>query len=582
MAEKLREPLVIVGKPALSTFGLSKLQKHQPAICFAQYIHVLDLSGDLSNAEMIRVKALLEYGPNQELPEHSGQLLATVLPRRGTTSPWSSKATDIFRTSGLDKVLRVERGIRWFVDKGTKAAQFDLTLIHDRMTEEVIFDDNFSEVFLDQKPEPLRTIELGGDGIAALQTANAQLGLALSADEIDYLVDAYGQLRRDPTDVELMMFAQANSEHCRHKIFNADWLIDDMPQSNSLFGMIRNTHKRINGRGVLSAYSDNAAVIEGNADERLWIDGENHGYNYVQEPIHVLMKVETHNHPTAIAPFPGAATGSGGEIRDEGAVGRGSKPKAGLTGFSTSHLNLPEMPQPWELTTGKPEHTASALDIMLEGPIGGASFNNEFGRPAICGYFRTFEIEHFEQIRGYHKPVMIAGGVGTVREEHVLHRDFEVGTALVILGGPAMLIGLGGSAASSIAAGSGATDLDFASVQRGNPEMERRCQEVIDACCAMGADNPIQLIHDVGAGGMSNALPELVSDANSGGDFKLRAIPNADPGMSPLEIWCNEAQERYVMGIAQDKLAAFEALCERERCPYAVVGEFYRGKTSAC
>ncbi|HCG70085.1 MAG TPA: phosphoribosylformylglycinamidine synthase, partial [Gammaproteobacteria bacterium] len=368
-------------------------------------------------------------------------------------------------------------------------------------------------------------------------------------------------------------------EHCRHKIFNADWLIDQKPQTGSLFGMIRNTHRQINGEGILSAYSDNAAVIEGPKIERLWVDNNSQRYTFAPEPAHILMKVETHNHPTAIAPFAGAATGAGGEIRDEGAVGRGSKPKAGLTGFTTSHLNLPELPQPWELNTGKPEHMVSALDIMLEGPIGAASFNNEYGRPAINGYFRTFEYQASadEPVRGYHKPVMLAGGVGSVRDGHVHAQDFPDGTALVVLGGPAMLIGLGGGAASSMASGSSSSDLDFASVQRGNPEMERRCQEVIDRCCGLGETNPILLIHDVGAGGLSNALPELIHDAHTGGKIQLRDVLRADSGMSPLEIWCNEAQERYVLGIAADQLAAFEAICARERCPYAVVGRSQAG-----
>ena len=405
------------------------------------------------------------------------------------------------------------------------------------------------------------------------------MGLALSDDEIDYLSRAYNEVGRDPTDVELMMFAQANSEHCRHKIFNADWVVNGAAQPKSLFAMIRNTYQQINGQGILSAYSDNAAVIEGHTVDRLLVDAQSGDYVFESAPAHILMKVETHNHPTAIAPFAGAATGSGGEIRDEGAVGRGSKPKAGLSGFTTSHLNVPDLPQPWELNTGKPAHMASALDIMIDGPIGAASFNNEYGRPAISGYFRSFEmLETSEQgqpsvVRGYHKPVMIAGGIGSVREEHVNALPFPEGTALVVLGGPAMLIGLGGGAASSMASGMSSSDLDFASVQRGNPEMERRCQEVIDRCCAMGEANPILLIHDVGAGGLSNALPELIDDAQAGGRIQLRNVLNADLGMSPLEIWCNEAQERYVLGIEQTQLQQFAALCERERCPFAVVGE---------
>ena len=560
------------GKSAHSRFSLAKVQEKIPQVVYSEYVHLLDTQEQLSDEELARAQVLLDYGPDQGLPERSGERGLTVLPRAGTISPWSSKATDIFSICGFSTVQRVERGIRWYFKADTSLEDVDVEQLHDRMTEMWSAEEDFSQVFAVEPPRPLQTVALGELGHEALQSANTELGLALSEDEIAYLVDAYRELARDPSDVELMMFAQANSEHCRHKIFNASWKIEGEKAPKSLFKMIRNTHEQINGRGVLSAYSDNAAVIEGHTDARLWVDPETQEYHFVEEDIHVLMKVETHNHPTAIAPFPGAATGSGGEIRDEGAVGRGSKPKAGLTGFSTSHLNIPDMPQPWELATGKPEHMASALDIMLEGPIGGASFNNEYGRPAINGYFRTFEIESLRGVHGYHKPIMIAGGLGSVREGHVDALDFPEGTALVVLGGPAMLIGLGGGAASSMASGSSSSDLDFASVQRGNPEMERRCQEVIDTCCSLGQANPILLIHDVGAGGMSNALPELVDDANAGGEFQLRAIPSADKGMSPLEIWCNEAQERYVLGITADGLAQFEAICRRERCPFAVVG----------
>jgi phosphoribosylformylglycinamidine synthase len=565
--------LVLEGKPALSVFALAKVEGRAPEIIYAEHVHLLELAAPLSVEERQRVELLLNYGPERELPQKQGERLVTVLPRTGTISPWSSKATDIFEICGLTKVLRVERGVRWFVSSLESANTIDLNVLHDRMTEEVHEQEEFDQIFAAASARPVAHVDLLGTGVDALNTANEELGLALSGDEIDYLEQAYKRLKRNPTDVELMMFAQANSEHCRHKIFNADWLIDGEEQPKSLFAMIRNTHEQINGRGVLSAYSDNAAVIAGSAEERLWVLGEDQKYVSSEEPVHILMKVETHNHPTAIAPFPGAATGSGGEIRDEGAVGRGSKPKAGLTGFTTSHLNIPGQLQPWELETGKPDHMASALDIMLEGPIGGASFNTEFGRPAINGYFRTFEQQIGDKTLGYHKPVMIAGGVGLVKEEHVDALDFPEGTALVVLGGPAMLIGLGGSAASSMASGVSRSDLDFASVQRGNPEMERRCQEVIDRCCALGLENPIRLIHDVGAGGMSNALPELVNDAGAGGRFKLRDIPNADKAMSPLEIWCNEAQERYVLGVDATALERFESICRRERCPYAVVGE---------
>ncbi|MEM9622303.1 MAG: phosphoribosylformylglycinamidine synthase [Pseudomonadota bacterium] len=568
--QPLESVITIPGNAALSVFALRKLQRHVPQICYAEYVHVLALREALTDIELANVNALLDYGPQQDLPLAQGEVLCTVLPRPGTISPWSSKATDIFAICGLSKVVRVERGVRWFVTD--RSGSLDPEPLYDRMTQACFTDPAYADVFASSEPAELVHVALSTEGRSALEAADERLGLALSADEIDYLQAAYNELQRDPTDVELMMFAQANSEHCRHKIFNASWTIDGQSRDESLFGMIRNTYTQTNGRGILSAYSDNAAVIQGATDQRLWVDPNSGNYRMFNEPVHVLMKVETHNHPTAIAPFPGAATGSGGEIRDEGAVGRGSKPKAGLSGFTTSHLNIPDLAQPWELQTGKPAHTASALEIMLDGPIGAASFNNEFGRPAISGYFRTFEIEHAGQVRGYHKPVMIAGGVGTVREEHIEHCSLTPGTALVVLGGPAMLIGLGGGAASSVASGSSHAELDFASVQRGNPEMERRCQEVIDHCCALGEDNPIQLIHDVGAGGMSNALPELVSDGGAGGRFELRQIPNADPGMSPLEIWCNEAQERYVMGVDAARLPVFEAICQRERCPYAVVG----------
>jgi phosphoribosylformylglycinamidine synthase len=420
-------------------------------------------------------------------------------------------------------------------------------------------------------------VDILGRGIEALVQANKTMGLALAADEIDYLYESFNHLNRNPNDIELMMFAQANSEHCRHKIFNASWTVDGVEQTHSLFGMIRNTHA-VSPDNVLSAYKDNAAVMTGSVAGRFFPDPASKQYGYHEEPIHILMKVETHNHPTAIAPHPGAATGSGGEIRDEGATGRGSKPKAGLAGFSVSNLRIPSLPQPWEEEDfGRPAHIASALDIMIEGPIGAAAFNNEFGRPNLCGYFRTFEetvdTGNGPEVRGYHKPIMIAGGIGNIREPHVEKGEIPVGARLIVLGGPAMLIGLGGGAASSMSAGSSNADLDFASVQRDNPEMERRCQEVIDQCWQLGERNPILFIHDVGAGGLSNALPELVKDGGRGGRFSLRDILNAEPQMSPLEIWCNEAQERYVLAVSPQDLALFKALCARERCPFAVVGE---------
>ncbi|HHB12582.1 MAG TPA: phosphoribosylformylglycinamidine synthase, partial [Chromatiales bacterium] len=431
-------------------------------------------------------------------------------------------------------------------------------------------------LFQHHDPAPLRIIDLDDDPKAALERANREMGLALAPDEIDYLAESYAELGRNPTDVELMMFAQANSEHCRHKIFNANWVIDGRRQDRSLFDMIRNTHAHAPD-GILSAYRDNAAVVEGNPARRLLADARHHDYRSLEEPAHLLMKVETHNHPTAISPFPGAATGSGGEIRDEGATGVGGKPKAGLCGFSVSNLRIPGFEQPWETDHGRPARIASALEIMLEGPIGAAAFNNEFGRPNLCGWFRTFEERvpgpEGPELRGYHKPIMAAGGMGNIRPMHVHKKDLPVGTPIVVLGGPAMLIGLGGGAASSMATGTSDADLDYASVQRGNPEMQRRAQEVIDRCIAQGEDNPILSIHDVGAGGLSNAVPEIIHDAGRGGRFELRTIPSDEPGMSPMEIWCNEAQERYVLAIRADRLEHFKALCDRERCPYAVIGE---------
>ena len=572
---------VIAGPPAFTRARLAKrlatLRVLEPAVSgvYAEFVHFLDLAEPLADDEAQVADALLTYGPRHGLPARVGERLCTVTPRPGTISPWSSKATEIFRLCGLNKVRRAERGVRWHVaghiSRGLDGGLADL--LHDRMTEVVRVDESFDDIFAEHAPRPLETI---ARGIEDLVVANRRLGLALSRDEIDYLATQYVELERDPTDVELMMFAQANSEHCRHKIFNATWEIGGETSTTSLFDMIRNTYRQINGVGVLSAYSDNAAVIEGPVASRFFPSPEDGVYRPVEEPVHILMKVETHNHPTAIAPYPGAATGSGGEIRDEGAVGRGSKPKAGLAGFTTSHLSIPGDPQPWELPIGKPDRIVSALEIMLEGPIGAAGFNNEYGRPALGGYFRTFEAPDVaapNRYWGYHKPIMIAGGVGNIRAEHVEAAEVPVAAKLIVLGGPAMLIGLGGGAASSMASGESHSDLDFASVQRDNAEMQRRCQEVIDRCWALGDANPIRLIHDVGAGGLSNALPELVSDAGRGGRFELRDVPNADRGMSPMEIWCNEAQERYVMAVAAADVQQFTEICERERCPYAIVGE---------
>ena len=579
--------LQLPGAPALSDFRIAKLLGRlaalDPAVVAleARFVHFADTARELTRTEQAVLAQLLTYGPRIEAravdAAHALQLL--IVPRAGTVSPWSSKATDIAQVCGLSAIRRIERGIVYRL--GTSAPVRPegrarlAAVLTDRMTEMAL--DEAAEaarLFAHSEPRPARSIDLGGKR-RSLEEANAELGLALSADEIDYLLASFSRLGRDPTDVELMMFAQANSEHCRHKIFNASWVIDGRAMPKSLFAMIRNTHAR-HPDGILSAYRDNAAVVAGPQGTRYFADPRTGIYGGVCEPIDLLMKVETHNHPTAISPFPGAATGSGGEIRDEGATGRGAKPKAGLTGFSVSNLLIPGFVQPWEFEFGRPQRIASALDIMLEGPIGAASFNNEFGRPNICGYFRTFEqrtaSDTAARIRGYHKPIMIAGGMGNVRREHVEKASVPLGAQLVVLGGPAMLIGLGGGAASSMTSGTVSADLDFASVQRGNPEIERRAQEVIDACWALGADNPIALIHDVGAGGLSNAVPEAVAHSARGARIDLRAIPSAEPGMTPLELWCNEAQERYVLAVSAEGLPRFAALAERERCPFAVIG----------
>ena len=578
--------LTLSGAPAVSDFRLAKLLAairdrvdHVTRID-SRYVHFADLDRPLAGEEQAVLESLLRYGPADRGQAPEGRLLL-VVPRFGTVSPWSSKATDIAHVCGLQAVRRLERGIAYHLVSArdfTDAEWSSLAaVLHDRMTESVLHGTaEAAALFRHTAPKPLTTVPLLSDGRPALVAANTALGLALSDDEIDYLLDAFRSAGRDPTDVELMMFAQANSEHCRHKIFNAEWIVDGERSDKSLFGMIRNTHAR-NPRGVLSAYRDNAAVIEGWHGRRWFVPPGGGAYSAADEPIDILMKVETHNHPTAISPFPGAATGSGGEIRDEGATGRGAKPKAGLVGFSVSNLRIPGAVRPWEQDLGKPDRIASALAIMLEGPIGAAAFNNEFGRPNIYGYFRTFEqrveSDGRSPLRGYHKPIMIAGGLGNIRRQHVEKATIVPGAKIVVLGGPSMLIGLGGGAASSVGAGASSADLDFASVQRGNPEIQRRAQEVIDACWALGADNPILLIHDVGAGGLSNAVPESVAQGSSGGRVDLRKVLSDEPGMSPLEIWCNEAQERYVLIVAAAQLAAFGALCERERCPFAVIGE---------
>ncbi|MCG9737638.1 phosphoribosylformylglycinamidine synthase [Shewanella insulae] len=575
---------IIRGAPALSAFRVQKLMEACQSAAlpvqdiYAEFIHLADLTEALDAGETQQLAKLLTYGPAIEAHAPQGTLYF-VTPRPGTISPWSSKATDIAHNCGLNKVKRLERGIAYYVqaDNLDDAQQKQLLgLLHDRMVEVVLADfEQASSLFARTEPAVFTSVDVLGEGKAALEAANVKLGLALAPDEIDYLVENFQRLNRNPNDVELMMFAQANSEHCRHKIFNADWTIDGEVQPKSLFKMIKNTFEKTPDH-VLSAYKDNAAVMEGSVAGRFFPE-QNGVYAYHTEPMHILMKVETHNHPTAISPYPGAATGSGGEIRDEGATGRGSKPKAGLTGFSVSNLKIPGFVQPWEGDYGKPDRIVTALDIMTEGPLGGAAFNNEFGRPALLGYFRTYEQQvsshNGVEVRGYHKPIMLAGGLGNIREEHVQKGEITVGAKLIVLGGPAMNIGLGGGAASSMASGQSSEDLDFASVQRDNPEMERRCQEVIDRCWQMGDANPIQFIHDVGAGGLSNAFPELVDDGGRGGRFELRNVPSDEPGMSPLEIWCNESQERYVLSVAPENLELFTAICERERAPFAVVGE---------
>ena len=577
------------GAPALSPFRITKLlaalRAREPAITglTSRFVHFIDTVRALTPPESAVLERLLTYGPrpgSDAAPSDAGELVI-VVPRAGTISSWSSKATDIAQVCGLDAVLRIERGIAYRIQCSQPLKRESLqalaSVLFDRMTEMVLFDEaSAAQLFGHAQPKKLARVSLA-QGREALVRANKELGLALSGDEIDYLLENFRRLERDPSDVELMMFAQANSEHCRHKIFNASWVIDGKAQDKSLFAMIRNTHAR-SPHGVLSAYKDNAAVIEGTEGVRYFPDPTNNIYRGVREPIDILMKVETHNHPTAISPYPGAATGSGGEIRDEGATGLGAKPKAGLTGFSVSHLRIPGFERPWEQSFGKPSRIASALDIMIEGPIGAAAFNNEFGRPAIAGYFRTFELhapgDNANRIRGYHKPIMIAGGLGNVRRPQVQKGDVPVGSKLVVLGGPAMLIGLGGGAASSMGSGASTADLDFASVQRGNAEIQRRAQEVIDRCWALGDGNPIVLIHDVGAGGLSNAVPEVVAHtAGRGGRIDLRAVPSAEAGMSPMEIWCNEAQERYVLAVAPDRLQTFAQIAERERSPFAVIGE---------
>jgi phosphoribosylformylglycinamidine synthase len=572
--------LKISGTSALSVFRINKLlaelQAMESAIkaVSARFIHFVDTDNNLDDSQAEILKQLLAYGSASSNADIQGERLL-VVPRAGTISPWSSKATEIAQRCGLLEVKRIERGIEYTLDVYQPLPASVKALLHDRMTQTVVDGDSDPDLFAHHQPKPLQSVAIIEQGRDALVSANTELGLALSEDEIDYLTESFQALNRNPTDVELMMFAQANSEHCRHKIFNADWTIDGVEQAQTLFKMIRNTAAK-SPEGILTAYSDNASVITGPTEQVFIRNAKTGEYGYVEEDAHLLMKVETHNHPTAISPYPGAATGSGGEIRDEGATGRGSAPKAGLTGFSVSHLKIPGFPQPWEVDNGKPERIASALNIMLEGPLGGAAFNNEFGRPNLTGYFRSFEQAvpgKDNEFRGYHKPIMIAGGLGNIRPMLVKKNAIPAGSLIIILGGPAMLIGLGGGAASSQASGAGSEDLDFASVQRENPEMERRCQEVINHCNSMGSDTPIVSIHDIGAGGLSNAVPEIIHDCDRGGRFELRNVQNADIGMSPMQIWCNEAQERYVVAIKPESLELFSSFCEREHCLFAVIGE---------
>ncbi|MFB6421863.1 MAG: phosphoribosylformylglycinamidine synthase [Candidatus Malihini olakiniferum] len=576
---------ILRGSPALSAFRVNKLLSRCKEYflpisdIYAEYVHFAAVLAPLNKDEQVKLTRLLKYGPSLAENKPNGRLLL-VTPRPGTISSWSSKATDIASNCGLDKVTRLERGLAFYVCESTLSDEHWQKLgelLHDRMMETVFTEMTQAEQLFaqHQPPTSLKYIDILLQGRQALEQANMNLGLALEEDEIHYLLDTFTNLGRNPTNIELYMFAQANSEHCRHKIFNADWVIDGEAQPKSLFKMIKNTFDHTQ-KHVLSAYKDNAAVMEGSEVGRFFADPKG-SYTYHHELTHILMKVETHNHPTAISPWQGASTGSGGEIRDEGATGRGAKPKAGLVGFSVSNLRIPNFEQPWEEDFGKPDHIASALDIMLDGPLGSSAFNNEFGRPALIGYFRTYEervdSHNGSELRGYHKPVMLAGGIGNIRADHIKKGKITIGAKLIVLGGPSMNIGLGGGSASSMASGQSDADLDFASVQRDNPEMERRCQEVIDRCWQLGEENPILSIHDVGAGGLSNAIPELVSDGGCGGRLELRSILNYEPGMSPLEVWCNESQERYVLAVAPEKLGLFDKLCRRERAPYAVIGE---------
>lgn len=574
--------LPLRGVTALSDFRVEKLFQKAAALGLpevklsSEFWYFVGSEKALDAATVEKLQALLAAQSVEQTPKaREGLHLFLVTPRLGTISPWASKATNIAENCGLEGIERIERGMAVWLEGALTDGQKQqwAALLHDRMTESVLTDiDAAAQLFHHIQSETFSSVDVLGGGKEALVKANTEMGLALSADEIDYLVENYQVLNRNPSDVELMMFAQANSEHCRHKIFNADFILNGEKQPKSLFGMIRDTHNA-HPEGTVVAYKDNSSVIEGAKVERFYPNAaENQGYRFHEEDTHIIMKVETHNHPTAIAPFAGAATGAGGEIRDEGATGKGSRPKAGLTGFTVSNLNIPGLEQPWEQAYGKPGHIASPLDIMIEGPIGGAAFNNEFGRPNLLGYFRTFEEKFDGQVRGYHKPIMIAGGLGSIQAQQTHKDEIPEGALLIQLGGPGMLIGLGGGAASSMNTGTNDASLDFNSVQRGNPEIERRAQEVIDRCWQLGDKNPIISIHDVGAGGLSNAFPELVNDAGRGAVFKLREVPLEEHGLNPLQIWCNESQERYVLSILEKDLETFRAICERERCPFAVIG----------
>ena len=566
------------GIQALRKFKVNSLNERFQALfpdlelIGTEYIHFIQSDKDLNQSNKKALYKLLDYAPEVNLVNSKHKI--TITPRIGTISPWSSKATDICKLCGLSVVSRIERGINYHFDRPVSANELAtiLELVMDKMTESVLNDMNDSDLLFNEfMPNKFDTIDILSQGKSAINRANNELGLALSQSEINYLFDSFVAIERNPRDIELMMFAQANSEHCRHKIFNADWTIDSEKQAISLFGMIKITYKQ-NPEGLLSVYSDNSAVMNGYASSYFEANEEGIYQSSVAEKA-VLMKVETHNHPTAIAPDPGAATGSGGEIRDEGATGRGSKPKTGLCGFSVSNLKIPNSVQPWEKDYGKPSQISSALEIMIDGPIGAASFNNEFGRPNTCGYFRTYEQKtNNGEVRGYHKPIMLAGGIGNIKTNHVEKGLISDGDKIIVLGGPAMLIGLGGGAASSIGSGDQNESLDYASVQRANPEMQRRSQEVITACTNLGEKNPIVSIHDIGAGGLSNGIPELVNDSKKGAKLQLRSIPNDEFKMSPLEIWCNESQERYVIAIKEESINLFDQICLKERAPYAVLG----------